>query len=124
MESGRHPNRIRPYEKNAKNHVRIYSNKDLDRPVAAQSGKIQRSERNRFEATAPVGFKTLESVLKIDSEAEIILKLSSERNGFLLLLDQQNIPIDLFCPLFWPYWQKHRNVHKKEKQLNYLCIFI
>lgn len=55
------------------------------------------TRNQKLEASKPIGYKTLENVLKIDGEAELILKLSSERNGFLLLMDQKNIRSDLMC---------------------------
>lgn len=103
MENRRYQNRARPYDINARNHVRRNFknnlNLDLDGPVSGQSGKIQRNKRNQiaFEATRPIGFRTLENVLKIDGDAELILKLSSGRNGFLLLLDEPNIRTELMC---------------------------
>lgn len=36
-------------------------------------------------------------MLRIDNDAELILKLSSKTNGFLLLLDQQSIDQEMMC---------------------------
>lgn len=55
------------------------------------------TNRIRREVTRPIGFRTLENVLTIKSDVELILKLSSDMNGFLVLLDQQNIRLDLMC---------------------------
>lgn len=52
---------------------------------------------NQFQTRRPIGYKTLENVLKIDGDAELILKLSSEMNGFLLLLDQKDIEPEFMC---------------------------
>lgn len=85
-----------------------FGNRSTGQPVKKNSPKnVNNRSRNCFEAssngttnqkleaTKPIGYKTLENVLKIDGEAELILKLSSERNGFLLLLDQKNIRPDV-----------------------------
>lgn len=66
---------------------------------AGPSGARQRNVRNNknFEATKPIGFKTLESHLEIENDTQLILKLSSKMNGFLLLLDQQPIRPDFMC---------------------------
>lgn len=53
----------------------------------------------KYEAQTPIGSETLQTVLEIEDDAELILKLSSEMNGFLLLLDQQNIPCELLCQI-------------------------
>lgn len=102
MENCWNQNRIRPYDKNESNYVRrSFNNNNLnhERFATGRIGKIHRNERNRIEseATRPIGYRTLENVLRIEGDAEIILKLSSRKNGFLLLLDQQNIPTNLMC---------------------------
>lgn len=78
-------------------HVRNRDNntvKNNDRgSVAGPSGV----KKPKTEADKPIGFKTLETVLKIESETELILKLSSSKNGFQLLLDQQSIRADFMC---------------------------
>lgn len=71
-------------------------------PVAGPSGVStfpHRNVRNKktFEATKPMAFKTLETVLKVENDAELILKLSSTTNGFLLKLDQQSINPEFMC---------------------------
>lgn len=81
---------------------RKYNSRKNDRnnsPAASSSGTINRNVRNKiaFEAKKPIGFKTLENVLKIDGDAELVLKLSSEMNGFLLLLDQKDIRPEFMC---------------------------
>lgn len=63
----------------------------------AAAGPNDKSYSNRRENTKPIGYKTLETVLKTDGDVEFILKLSSETNGFLLLLDQRNIRTDMMC---------------------------
>lgn len=101
MENRGNRNRFRPYDKNARNRVRRYFNNNVnpEGPVGARSDRIERNKRkqNAFEARRPIGFRTLENVFKIDGDTELILKLSSERNGFLLLLDQPNIRADFMC---------------------------
>ncbi|KAJ6634627.1 NFX1-type zinc finger-containing protein 1, partial [Pseudolycoriella hygida] len=49
------------------------------------------------EAKHPIGYKTLESVLEIKDDCELISKLSSKMNGFLISLDQQTIRPDFMC---------------------------
>lgn len=71
-------------------------------PVAGPSGVStfpNRNDRNKktFEATKPIGYKTLETVLKVENDAELILKLGSTTNGFLLKLDQQSIESGFMC---------------------------
>lgn len=55
---------------------------------------------NVRRAKRPINYKDLEHMLKIECEAELILKLSSERSGFLLLLEQKDIRPDLMCLIF------------------------
>lgn len=45
------------------------------------------SEKNKYECAEP---KTLENILKISDDAKLISILSSERNGFLAMLEQPN----------------------------------
>lgn len=59
-----------------------------------------RNLRNKksLVATNPIGFKTLENALtEVKNDAELILKLSSKMNGFLILLDQRSIRPDMMC---------------------------
>lgn len=96
-------NRNRPNDKKMKNNFRKNGNKyNGEGPAAAPSGVQNRHGKNKnsFEAKKPIGFKTLENVLRIDGDAELILKLSSEMNGFLLLLDQKDIRPELMCLIF------------------------
>lgn len=71
-------------------------NKDDDAPRKSDKGPIAKRER-KTEATNPIGYKTLEAVLKTENDVELILKLSSRMNGFLLLLDQPSIRPDFMC---------------------------
>lgn len=100
----RRNNRNGPKNRNAQNQGRSKSNKDDDKNdknvKGGPSGKTNNTNLNkinRSESTKPIGFRTLEKVLTINDDVEFILKLASEMNGFLLLLDQQNIRIDLMC---------------------------
>lgn len=67
--------------------------------AVAGRGARQRNATNNDtnEATRPIGFKTLEALLETKSDIELILKLSSKMNGFLLLMDQHPIRPDLMC---------------------------
>lgn len=65
-------------------------------PSSAENGR--KNHNNNFEATKPIGFKTLEAVLdKVENESELISKLASEANGFLLLLNKESIRPDFMC---------------------------
>lgn len=92
-------------QKGQNNRMRNNSNgSDNNRgePVAGPSGegnpnqnqnRDRRREKNNntFEAKHSIGYKTLEMVLSLDNDSEMISKLSSKSNGFLLLLDQPSI---------------------------------
>lgn len=95
MEKRRTRERVWPYNKSRYFNLE----KNRERPAAAPNGEFRPHERNQnaFKTTRLIGFRTLENVLKIDADAELILKLLSEKNGFLLLLDQQNIRTDFMC---------------------------
>lgn len=80
MENRRYQNRSRPYN-NGRNRLRRYFT------LEPKAGQRNGRNGNAFGASAPIGYRTLENVLRIDGDAELILKLSSERNGFLLLLE-------------------------------------
>lgn len=71
----------------------VRRDKKRDRSLAGPND----AKRHKYDARNPIGYKKLQNVLKIDCDAELILKLSSEMNGFLLLLDQTNIRCDLMC---------------------------
>lgn len=43
---------------------------------------------------------TLQKMLLINDDTALILSLSAEKNGFPILLDQQNIPSDVMCQIF------------------------
>lgn len=64
--------------------------------VASSNGAKTRNQPKQV-VTKPIGYKKLEDILKTSNENELILKLSSEKNGFLLLMDQKNIRSDLMC---------------------------
>lgn len=103
MENGRdkYRNRNRPYGKKVQNNFRKNNNKNKNGggpaadPSCVKNGN--ENHKNKFDARKPIGYKTLENVLKIDGDVELILKLSSEMNGFLLLLDQKDIRPELMC---------------------------
>lgn len=69
-------------------------------PGSEQNGARNRRERNNNDKTEvrhPIGYKTLQNLLETTNDSELILKLSSKSNGFLLLLDQQSIKPDFMC---------------------------
>lgn len=87
------PSGYRAYHRNMRNDVRYGVGNKTQRN---DRGAVADSKQN-YEATQPIGSKTLEAVLKIENDAELILKLSSRKNGFLLLLDQNSIDSDMMC---------------------------
>lgn len=50
-----------------------------------------------YKLIEPINFKTLENMLKTESETKLILALSLEANGFWLMLEQNDIRPDLMC---------------------------
>lgn len=89
-----------PNGKKVKNDFRKNEqNKNSEDSVAGPSGVNNRNERSKYliEAKRPIGYKILENVLKVENDAELIIKLSSRMNGFLLLLDQHSIRTDFMC---------------------------
>lgn len=86
-------------KKNQNGHDITAENNQNKGAVAGPSGGGRRNDRNKktFEVKHPIGYRTLEAVLKVENDSELILKLSSKMNGFLILLDQQNIKPDLMC---------------------------
>lgn len=94
-------------ERGARNHRpagRPNGNNDFRR----NGNNVPRPNGNRPNGTKkqtpharfPISYMTLQSMLDIEGEAEFILKLSSETNGFLLLLDERQIRPDLMCLIF------------------------
>lgn len=62
------------------------------------SSRAERHAKNHtFEEKRPIGYKALETMLKIEDDAELILKLSSKQKKFLLLLDRPSIDLDFMC---------------------------
>lgn len=103
MEKERNQNRNRPNGQNWRKSNRKKNDNTTKSngkgPVAGPSGVPNPNDRNKktFEATKPIGYKTLETVLKGENDAEIILKLSSTTNGYLLRLDQPSIESRFMC---------------------------
>lgn len=97
---GKNKNQFRPKDWKRNHDFRENGrSNNVGNSVAGISGANNRNGKstNKLEARRPIGFKTLENVLKIDGDAELILKLSSEMNGFLLLLDQKDIRPEFMC---------------------------
>lgn len=94
MENNRRQQHRPRHHQNRQNNNRNGNNNILKNKDKGPSG----AKTRRTEAERPIGFKTLDNLLKTtDNETELITKLSSKMNGFLLLLDQQSIRSDLMC---------------------------
>lgn len=106
MEKENNKNQNRP---NGQNWRKTYRNKNDNGtksndkgPVAGPSGVStfpNRNKRNKktFEVTKPIGYKKLETVLRVENDAELISKLGSPTNGFLLRLDQHLTNPEFMC---------------------------
>lgn len=70
-------------------------NNDGKENAQGSTGRHFSQNNQKPNIRKPIGFKTLEKVLEIKDDVELILKLSSEMNGFLMLLDQQNQRVDV-----------------------------
>lgn len=76
------------------------ANQNIEGPKDGRNGANQRKDRNHndnLEVKHPIRYKTLQTLLETTHDSELILKLSSKMNGFLLLLDQRSINPDLMC---------------------------
>lgn len=73
--------------------------KNDNRPRSRKSfaADTKGTKNQRSEVTKPIGYEKLKEVLTIGSETELILKLSSERSGFLALLEKERIYPDSMC---------------------------
>lgn len=94
-------------QQNHNNHQRLLNSDNIQRrrdggkndknAKAVPNGDRPKPIQNVRREAHPIGFRTLENVLTINNEAEMIHKLASEMNGFLLLLDQPKIRTDFMC---------------------------
>lgn len=57
----------------------------------------RKNDNEKFKRNFPIAYKKLEEMLQLTDDAELILKLSSESYGFLLLLRQNGIKEGLMC---------------------------
>lgn len=96
--NNRHNNN-RPNGQNWRKNNRNGDDNNKKGPVAGSSGAGNPNDKKKrtFEAEHPIGYRTLETVLKTENDSELILKLSSNTNGFLLLLDKQSLRTDFMC---------------------------
>lgn len=85
----RNQNHVRNHQ-NCRNNSRNENNNTIQKNDNGPSAK-----KRQNVATKPIGYRTLETVLQIENDAEFILKLSSKMNGFLILLDQPSIRTDV-----------------------------
>lgn len=89
------------WRKNHRNGGNMEKNATQNDDKAGPCGAGNRKRKNNnhtFEVKHPIGYKTLETVINtVDNDAELILKLSSRMNGFLVLLDQPKIRSHVMC---------------------------
>lgn len=87
-------NSWRDHEDKAENDDRGRFNDAFDRR------QMRSTNERQPQKVRPIPSFKLSSILRTSSETQMIQSLSFEENGFLVLLDQQNIPPETMCQIF------------------------